>query len=54
MIGRRSRGEMIGVFLALLEMIRDKKILCHQADPLGEMEIEVAPASHQVINANPA
>jgi segregation and condensation protein A len=54
MVGRRSRGEMIGVFLALLEMIRDKKILCHQADPLGEMEIEIAPASHQVIHANPA
>ena len=30
--GRISRSEMIGVFLALLELIRQKKILVHQGD----------------------
>ena len=46
-VGRKSRSEMIGVFLALLELIREKKILVQQADALGEMEIEVAPPEHQ-------
>jgi hypothetical protein len=31
-VGRRSRSEMIGVFLALLELIREKKILVKQTD----------------------
>src|SRR5256885_1259927 len=48
--GRRSRSEMIGVFLALLELIRQKKILVHQAqegpDQLGEVAIESAPEEH--------
>jgi segregation and condensation protein A len=54
LIGRRNRGEMIGVFLALLEMIRDKKILFYQSELLGEVEIESAPAEHRAIHANPA
>jgi len=45
--GRTSRSEMIGVFLALLELIREKKILVVQADPLGEVEIEIAPEEHR-------
>jgi segregation and condensation protein A len=53
-VGRRSRSEMIGVFLALLEMIRDKKILVHQSELLSEIEIEVAPAEHRMTHANPA
>jgi segregation and condensation protein A len=46
-IGRKSRSEMIGVFLALLELIREKKILVHQIDVHGEMEIEPAPEEHR-------
>ena len=45
--GRTSRSEMIGVFLALLELIREKKILVHQTDVLGEVEIETAPEEHR-------
>ena len=46
-VGRKSRSEMIGVFLALLELIREKKILVHQHDVHGEMEIEPAPEEHR-------
>ena len=45
--GRSSRSEMIGIFLALLELIREKKILVMQTDPLGEVEIESAPEEHR-------
>ena len=38
-VGRTSRSEMIGVFLALLELIREKKILVEQDDDLGDVEI---------------
>jgi segregation and condensation protein A len=48
MEGRQSRSEIIGVFLALLELIRQKKILIHQnPDDLLEMEIEDAPEEHR-------
>ena len=46
-MGRHSRSEMIGVFLALLELIREKKILVHQPEPLGDVEIEEAPEEHK-------
>src|SRR5207237_1115987 len=49
--GRASRSEMIGVFLALLELIRQKKILVHQPqegpDQLGEVAVEPAPEEHR-------
>ena len=39
---------MIGVFLALLELIREKKILVKQADEdLSDMEIDAAPPEHR-------
>lgn len=47
LLGRRNRSEMIGVFLALLELIREKKILVHQADVDGEIDIEPAPEEHR-------
>ena len=34
---------MIGVFLALLELIREKKILVNQGEELSDVEIETAP-----------
>jgi segregation and condensation protein A len=46
-IGRTSRSEMIGVFLALLELIREKKILVHQSEALGDVEIEPASEEHR-------
>ena len=38
---------MIGVFLALLELIREKKILVQQDDVLDDMEIVPAPEEHR-------
>ncbi len=46
-VGRASRSEMVGVFLALLELIREKKILVQQEQPLGEVEIVPAPEEHR-------
>ena len=46
-VGRKTRGEMIGVFLALLELIRQKKILVHQPDNDSDMEINPAPEEHR-------
>ena len=46
-IGRKSRSEMIGVFLALLELIREKKILVEQSETLGDVDIVAAPPEHQ-------
>jgi segregation and condensation protein A len=46
--GRASRSEMIGLFLALLELIRQKKILVHQGEVLGEIEIVPAPPEHRM------
>jgi len=45
--GRKNRSEMIGVFLALLELIREKKILVQQEGVLDEMEIVPAPEEHR-------
>ena len=45
--GRKSRSEMIGVFLALLELIREKKIIVQQAEVLGDVEIEQASEEHR-------
>ena len=46
-IGRKGRSEMIGVFLALLELIREKKIMVQQDLALDEMEITPASAEHR-------
>lgn len=47
-VGRKSRSEMIGVFLALLELIREKKILVQQTDDnRGDLDIEPAPEEHR-------
>jgi segregation and condensation protein A len=45
--GRQSRSEMIGVFLALLELIRQKKILVAQGEEYNELDIEPAPEEHR-------
>jgi segregation and condensation protein A len=46
-VGRKSRSEMIGVFLALLELIREKKILVAQAEVDDDVEITPAPEEHR-------
>jgi segregation and condensation protein A len=46
--GRRSRSEMIGVFLALLELMRQRRVVAHQADLLGDIVIELAPAEQHM------
>ena len=46
--GRTSRSEMIGIFLALLELIRQKKILATQSDALGDIDITAAPKEHRL------
>ena len=46
-IGRKSRSEMIGVFLALLELIRQKKILVQQNEAHDDVEIAEAPEEHR-------
>jgi chromatin segregation and condensation protein Rec8/ScpA/Scc1 (kleisin family) len=38
---------MIGVFLALLELIRQKKVVVSQPDDSGELEIDTAPPEHR-------
>jgi segregation and condensation protein A len=47
MVGRHSRSEMIGVFLALLELIRGKKIIVHQSQTQDDIHIEEAPPEHK-------
>jgi segregation and condensation protein A len=51
-IGRTSKSEMIGVFLALLELIREKKILVEQSEALGDVNIVSAPAEHRATYAH--
>jgi segregation and condensation protein A len=46
-VGRKSRSEMIGVFLALLELIRQKKILVVQGDDQADIDITPAPQEHR-------
>ncbi len=46
-IGRHSRSEMIGIFLALLELIREKKILVEQAEAMDDIQIVPAPEEHR-------
>jgi segregation and condensation protein A len=51
-IGRTTKSEMVGVFLALLELIREKKILVHQDQILDDVEILPAPPEHRATYAH--
>jgi segregation and condensation protein A len=46
-VGRQNKSEMIGVFLALLELIREKKILVQPSEIEGEIDIVEAPEEHK-------
>ena len=47
MEGRRSRSEMIGVFLALLELIREKKVVVREDEEARDIIIDDASAEHR-------
>lgn len=38
-VGRKNKSEMIGLFLATLELIRQKRALVHQSEPGADIEI---------------
>jgi segregation and condensation protein A len=46
-VNRRSRGEVIGVFLALLELIREKRVVARFADNGEDLALEIAPEEHR-------
>jgi segregation and condensation protein A len=51
-VGRATKSEMVGVFLALLELIREKKILVQQDQILDDIEIVPAPPEHRATYAH--
>ena len=42
--GASSRSEVVCTFLALLELIRLRQLICAQPEEFGEIEITKAPA----------
>jgi segregation and condensation protein A len=54
LIGRKSLSEMIGVFLALLELVRQKRVLINQNDDSGELELQIAPEEHRRLFTPPS
>jgi segregation and condensation protein A len=51
-VGRKTKSEMVGVFLALLELIREKKILVEQSDDQSDIQIVNAPPEHRATYAH--
>jgi segregation and condensation protein A len=47
--GATSRTEVVVTFLAMLELIRLKQIVCVQADPFAEIEISKAESPKQTV-----
>lgn len=41
--GRNSRGEIVGLFIALLELVRQKKVFAGQEQIFGQIEIHLNP-----------
>lgn len=46
-VARKSRSEMIGVFLALLELIREKRIIARFSEETEDIALEIAPEEHR-------
>ena len=44
------KSVMIGIFLAILELVRHHKVLAHQPDAHGDIEIEQAEGFSEKIN----
>jgi segregation and condensation protein A len=53
-VGRTSKSEMIGLFLATLELIRQKKIAVEQTEVLGELRIRAREEADETLFADPA
>jgi segregation and condensation protein A len=49
----RSRGEMLGLFLATLELVRRRAVAVKQDAPGGEIVLELRPAEDQLAPAPP-
>ena len=49
-----SRSEVVCTFLALLELVRLKQLVCLQSQDFGEIEISRAPAGSSLSGAAPA
>lgn len=47
LMGRVSKSEMIGVFLALLELVREKRVLVAQEEAGDDLIISDAPPEHR-------
>ncbi|HEX8323828.1 MAG TPA: segregation/condensation protein A [Tepidisphaeraceae bacterium] len=47
LIGRTSKSEMIGVFLALLELVREKRVLVSQEEAGDDLILTDAPPEHR-------
>ncbi|MGF1635033.1 MAG: segregation and condensation protein A [Phycisphaerae bacterium] len=48
--GGKSRGEMIGLFLATLELVRQKKVLVSLIEGSEDIEITLAPPEHRALH----
>jgi segregation and condensation protein A len=46
-VGRTSRGEMVGLFLAVLELVRQRKVAVVQTDVASDLVLELRPKSDQ-------
>ena len=46
-LGLKNKSEMIGVFLAILELVREKRILVQQNESHDDIEIVAAPEEHR-------
>ncbi len=46
-VGRTNRGEMVGLFLAVLELVRQRKVAVVQADVASDLVLELRPKSDQ-------
>jgi len=41
--GRQSRGELVGLFMALLQLVAQRQLLVGQDEPFGEITLELNP-----------
>ncbi len=46
-VGRTNRSEMIGLFLAVLELVRQRRLRVAQDQPGGEVKLELRPEDEQ-------
>ena len=49
-VGRKSRSEMIGLFLAMLELIRLRQLAVEQPEPGADILLTLVDPAHQALN----